>query len=153
MVHSCSSSEARSREFSLATAYSVPVPPNVYVLVGKPHRSAKHGGNQPAKLVGVGLTNQLGRRAKARCLVGGLISLFPRFFSPDSHRLISRVALEGRWASQDAMTRPLMRFAYAITSLSTFFTISKPSFLLLDSHAMNSETKKPARKPIGPKIK
>jgi len=33
---------------------------------GKPHRSAQRVGNQQAKLVGVGLTNQLGRCAKAR---------------------------------------------------------------------------------------
>lgn len=32
---------------------------------GKPHRSAKHEGDPQVKLVGVGLTNQLGRCAKA----------------------------------------------------------------------------------------
>jgi hypothetical protein len=31
---------------------------------GKPHRSAKHGGNLQAKLVGVGLTEKLGWGAK-----------------------------------------------------------------------------------------
>lgn len=31
---------------------------------GKPHRSAQHGGNQQAELVGVGLTKQLGCGAK-----------------------------------------------------------------------------------------
>ena len=33
---------------------------------GKPRQSAKHGGHPQAELVGVGLTNQLGRGAKAR---------------------------------------------------------------------------------------
>jgi hypothetical protein len=31
---------------------------------GKPRRSAKHGGHPQAELVGVGLTNQLGRCAE-----------------------------------------------------------------------------------------
>jgi hypothetical protein len=34
---------------------------------GKPHRSAQHEGNLQAELVGVGLTNQLGRCAQAQC--------------------------------------------------------------------------------------
>ncbi|CAM5211463.1 hypothetical protein CDEF62S_05013 [Castellaniella defragrans] len=76
----------------------------------------------------------------------------PLFFSPDLHGLFSRVSLEGRWASQDAMTRPLMRIADAITSLIAFFTISNPSFpLKVDSQAMNSEVTNPTIKLVGSK--
>ena len=40
---------------------------------GKPHRSAQHGGNQQAKLVGVGLTKQLGWWQTRRCLKYSLL--------------------------------------------------------------------------------
>ncbi|WP_422199687.1 hypothetical protein [Aquabacterium sp.] len=75
-----------------------------------------------------------------------MIEILPTFFSPEFHRLISRVALEGRWASQDVTMYVHVRFAYAITSNNTFFTISKPSFLLSTSVAMISDAMNPVRK-------
>lgn len=37
-------------------------------------------------------------------------------FSLESHKLFSRLSLEGRWISQDPMMRSLISFAYAVTS-------------------------------------
>lgn len=42
------------------------------------------------------------------------ISYLP--FSLESHKLFSRLSLEGRWISQDPMMRSPISFAYAVTS-------------------------------------
>lgn len=66
-------------------------------------------------------------------LVNANPGLISDYFSLEFHKLISRLYLKVRWASKDAMKRLLTRFAYAITSNTTFLTISNSSVLIVDN--------------------